>query len=226
MTSIQDNLTAIRSQLVECEKKYVRMPGSVLLLAVSKQQSIENIAQALEMDQTHFGENYLQEALPKIAYFKDKIAWHFIGPIQANKTRKIAEHFQWVHSVADKKIAERLNDQRPDHLPPLNICIQVNIDQEPAKSGVVIEELFPLAEYCRKLPRLNFRGLMAIPEAQKNFSAQKLAFSKLKAQFEKLQEKGFMVDTLSMGMSDDWKAAVSEGATVIRIGAGIFGARI
>lgn len=223
---IKQNVHDLKAQILECEKKCNRAPHSVELLAVTKKQSIEKISEAIAAGQTKFGENYLQEALPKIENFKNQnLEWHFIGPIQSNKTKKIAENFQWVQSVADTRIAKRLNDQRPSHLPPLNICLEVNVSEEKSKSGVYLIDTFSLAEYCLTLPRLKLRGLMTIPEPKNTFEEQKNEFHKLKSLFEEMKKKGILLDTLSMGMSDDWQAAVSEGATLIRIGTALFGKR-
>jgi len=226
MTDIKKNFLELQTQIRLCETKYQRTPHSVALLAVTKGQSIEKISAAIDAGQTAFGENYLQEALPKIAFFTGKnLEWHFIGPIQSNKTKKIAEYFSWVHSVTHIKVLQRLHDQRPEHLPPLNVCIEVNISDEPTKSGVNIDDIFALADHCTSSPRLILRGLMAIPSLQKNFSDQRAQFHKLAILYEKLREKGYMLDTLSMGMSSDWEAAIAEGSTMIRIGTALFGAR-
>ncbi|MHB1948879.1 MAG: YggS family pyridoxal phosphate-dependent enzyme [Gammaproteobacteria bacterium] len=226
MTNIKQNFMELQTQIRLCEAKYHRPPNSVFLLAVTKGQSIEKISAAIDAGQTAFGENYLQEALPKIAFFTGKnLEWHFIGPIQSNKTKKIAEHFSWVHSVTNIKVLQRLNDQRPEHLPPLNVCIEVNISEEPTKSGVNIDDIFAVADHCISSPRLILRGLMAIPSLQKNFIDQRASFHKLALLFEKLREKGYMLDTLSIGMSSDWEAAVAEGSTMIRIGTALFGGR-
>lgn len=220
------NLIDIKNLIAHYEQKYQRPSHSVKLLAVSKKQSIEKILSAYHAGQTSFGENYLQEALTKIQALSDKsIEWHFIGPIQSNKTRKIAENFTWVETVANKKIAERLNDQRPIHLPPLNICIQVNISEELSKSGVHINEVADLIAYCNKLPRLNVRGIMTIPKELTDFSAQRNEFHKMKILFATLHAQGLLLDTLSMGMSHDFEAAIAEGATLVRIGTKIFGER-
>ena len=168
-----------------------------------------------------FGESYLQEALPKIALFPD-IEWHFIGPIQSNKTRKIAEHFAWVQSVANAKIAQRLNDQRPPHLPPLNICIEVNISHELTKSGIIEQDLFKLTEYCLNLPRLKLRGLMGIPAPTADLEQQRKQFHQLFLLYQTLKQQGFDLDTLSMGMSDDFEAAIAEGSTLVRIGTRVY----
>ena len=226
MPNIQKNLVSLKIQIAACEEKFQRKNGSVTLLAVTKNQALDAISQAVAAGQLAFGENYLQEALPKIAYFSEKnLEWHFIGPIQSNKTKKIAEHFSWVHSVASIKIAKRLNDQRPAHLPPLHVCIEVNISHEQTKAGVDFDSILALADYCAGMPRLKLRGLMAIPAPQNNFTEQRTEFHKLVVLYKFLNEKNFMLDTLSMGMSDDWEAAIAEGATMIRIGTAIFGAR-
>jgi len=199
----------------ELEKKYHRAPHSVSLLAASKGQSLEKIKAAIDAGQRSFGENYVQEALEKIkAINNPNIEWHFIGHIQSNKTKAIAENFSWVHSLCDKKIAQRLNDQRPLHLPPLQVCLEVNLDQEKTKSGVVsAEELISLADYCKTLPRLKLRGLMAMP-------LQCATFHQVYLLKEKLH-----LDTLSMGMTKDMEAAIAEGSTWVRIGEGLFGPR-
>lgn len=180
--------------------------------------------------QAAFGENYLQEALDKIAFVKEAApqhvpAWHFIGPIQSNKTRPIAEHFDWVHTVEREKIATRLSEQRPAGLPDLNICLQVNISGEASKSGVTPAELPALAHAVARLPRLRLRGLMAIPEPETELTLQRAAFAQLRALYEQLKADGLALDTLSMGMSADLRAAVLEGATIVRVGSAIFGSR-
>jgi pyridoxal phosphate enzyme (YggS family) len=221
MTSIASRLTTLHQLIAEYEEKYQRKKGSVQLLAVSKNQPIENILQAFNHGQTCFGENYLQEALPKIIALP-AAEWHFIGPMQSNKTRKIAEHFAWVHSVDSIKIAERLNEQRPTHLPPLNICIQVNVSDEATKSGISPQEVQALANACVNLPRLRLRGLMAIPAAHTDFLKQRAEFHKLSVLYDDVRKQGFTLDTLSMGMSEDFEAAIAEGASIIRIGRAIW----
>lgn len=224
--TIKLNLLSLKSKLRDCEKQFHREPNSVKLLAVTKGQSCENMAQAIAAGQTCFGENYLQEALTKITFFtKESIEWHFIGQIQRNKTKKIAQHFSWVHSVTSEIIAQRLNAERPSSLPPLNICLEININDQLSKTGVALDKLFALAQFCSAQPRLKLRGLMAIPEPKKNFNEQREAFHQLKLLFDQLREKNFLVDTLSMGMSEDWEAAVAEGSTIIRIGRALFGER-
>jgi hypothetical protein len=226
MTAIAEKIREFKEKLRACEQQFKREPGSVSLLAASKSQSIEKILEAYAAGITLFGENYLQEALEKIAHLKDKnIEWHFIGPIQSNKTKKIAENFAWVHGVENARIAKRLNDQRPEHLGPLNICIEVNISDEKTKSGIAATELIDLATYCQTLSHLKLRGLMCIPEHNETFEKQRAIFKKMKFMFDDLCNRGFALDTLSMGMSQDWQAAVAEGATLIRLGTLIFGAR-
>jgi pyridoxal phosphate enzyme (YggS family) len=227
MPSIAENIHRIKNEILACEKHYERASNSVALLAVSKNHPASAIEAAIEAGQFAFGENYLQEALLKIAVLSEKeIEWHFIGPIQTNKTRKIAEHFHWVHSVSDAKIATRLNNQRPDHLPSLNICLQVNVSLEATKSGLIdADQLYFLVQEILTLPRLKLRGLMAIPADKKNFAEQRNECHKLKLLFETLCKKGVKLDTLSMGMSNDLAAAIAEGSTMVRIGTKIFGER-
>lgn len=227
MSNIKHNLETIKHRIREYEQKYQRTPGSVSLLAVSKKQSPEKIQSAIAAGQTAFGESYLQESLEKKAILNDpNIEWHFIGPIQSNKTKKIAEHFAWVHSVDSIRIAERLNNQRPETLPPLNICIEVNVDNEKTKSGAGPENIHSIIDYCLHLPRVKLRGLMTIPAPKSTFIEQRKSFHELAKLFNQLREKGILLDTLSMGMSDDYEAAIAEGATIVRIGTAIFGARI
>ncbi len=223
---VHQNFITIHRKMREYEDTYSRSTGSVRLLGASKDQPMERVKAAISAGQHIFGENYLQEALPKIAYFADeKLEWHFIGSIQSNKTKKIAENFDWVQTVNSEQIAKRLNDQRPADLPPLNICIEVNISQEPSKSGIAATDLLPLVELCSKLPRLKLRGLMAVPMHKDSFNEQRAEFHKLRVLFDELNEKGFNLDTLSMGMSDDMEAAIAEGSTMIRIGTAFFGHR-
>jgi len=226
MDDIEQNLHTVLETIREIETRYHRPPFSVNLVAVSKGQPIEKMRKALEAGQTQFGENYLQEALDKIALLGNPtIEWHFIGAIQSNKTKLISENFHWVQSVSNIKIATRLNDQRPNHLPPLNICLQVNISEELTKSGFAINEVDEIIQHCQKLPRLRLRGLMAIPAPKNIFREQRAECQKLRLLYENLLEKYDFLDTLSMGMSDDMEAAISEGATMIRIGTKIFGFR-
>lgn len=224
MTSITQRLKQIRSQIRDAELVYKRQPASVLLLAVSKTKPAEDIAAAYHAGQRHFGENYLQEALRKQqelgAY---DITWHFIGPIQSNKTRALATHFDWVHSVDSLKIATRLSEQRPAHLPPLNICLQVNISDEQSKSGITLAELPQLYEQIVKLPNLKLRGIMAIPAPQQDFEQQRQPYKTLYQAVAKLNRPE--LDTFSFGMTGDLKAAIAEGSTIVRIGTALFGER-
>ncbi len=226
LINIAKNLAEVKQQIQDAETLFKREPGSVFLLAVSKNQPIEKIEQAVRAGQLAFGENHLQEALPKMAAFSDKnVKWHFIGLIQRNKTKKIAEHFDWVHSVTDPHTAKRLNDQRPSHLFPLNICLQVNVSQQKNKLGIPISDTTALAEYCAALPHLKLRGLMTIPTPKDSLQEQRAEFAKLVTLFETLNANKFNMDTLSMGMSNDMKAAIAEGSTLVRIGSAIFGTR-
>lgn len=216
----------IRNNILAAEKKYNRPTGAVSLLAVTKGQSVCVIEEALKTGQTHFGENYLQETLTKMTELKnEKIIWHFIGAIQSNKTKLIAQNFSWVHTIDRFSIAEKLSQHRAELKTPLNICLQVNIDQEPQKAGVLISELSELAHAVVKLPFLNLRGLMAIP-APKDLAAQHLSFQHLNKALQMLNQEGLKLDTLSMGMSDDYEAAIAEGATIVRIGTELFGTRL
>ena len=204
-----------------------RTSSEVTLLAVSKTFAPDAIREAYHAGQVCFAESYVQEALNKIAALHDlPIEWHFIGPIQSNKTRAIAEHFAWVHSVDRLKIAERLSAQRPAHLPPLQICLQVNISEELSKSGVPSDEVAQLAIKVAQLPHLDLRGLMAVPAPNDDVSAQRAAFARLRELRDRLGQQGLRLDTLSMGMSHDFAAAITEGATMVRVGTAIFGSRI
>lgn len=203
-----------------------RKPEEVQLLAVSKTVPVEALRAALDAGQDCFGESYLSEALDKIAALEGRgCAWHFIGPVQSNKTRRIAEHFDWVHSVDRLKIAERLSAQRPDRLPPLNVCLEVNISGEASKAGLRPADVRETAEAVVRLPRLRLRGLMAIPAPSRDPARQRAAFAELRRIFDSLNDRGLGLDTLSMGMSDDLEAAIAEGATIVRVGTAIFGAR-
>lgn len=197
-----------------------------MLLAVSKAHPTEAVRAAYAAGQQAFGENYLQEALAKQQELADlTIAWHFIGPLQSNKTQAIAQHFSWVHSVDRLKIAERLNAARPANLPRLQVCLQVNVSGETSKGGVAATEAFALAQAIAKLPRLQLRGLMAIPAPTNSIAKQRQQFRMVRELQEAMQAQGLTLDTLSMGMSDDFPAAIAEGATIIRVGSAIFGAR-
>ena len=226
MNAIHDNLQAVNRAVSGAVTVAGRAPGSVRLLAVSKTFPAAAVRAAYGAGQTTFGENYLQEALDKIEALADlPIEWHFIGPIQSNKTRPIAEHFDWVHSVDRLKVAERLSAQRPPQLAPLNICLQVNVSGEASKSGVAPEEVPALAQTLSRLPRLRLRGLMAIPAPTDDPAGQREPFRRMRDLLETLNARGLQLDTLSMGMSHDFPAAIMEGATMVRIGTAIFGAR-
>ena len=227
MTTIASNLQAVRVAISAAATAAGRNASEVKLLAVSKTFPPDALREAYQAGQTCFAENYVQEALDKVAALHDlPIEWHFIGPIQSNKTRAIAENFSWVHSVDRLKIAERLSEQRPAHLPPLQICLQVNISNEASKSGFASDEVSVLAHTIEKLPNLKLRGLMAIPAPSDDITAQRSPFAQLKALLDQLNRQGSQLDTLSMGMSHDFPAAIAEGATIVRIGSAIFGNRI
>ncbi len=219
-------LETVRRRLAKSEKEYARVPGSVQLLAVSKTQGVDKVLAAYAAGQRAFAENYLQEALDKMDRLPGDIQWHFIGPIQSNKTRALAERFDWVHTVDREKIARRLDEQRPADRPPLNVLLQVNVSGETSKSGVSLEELPALAAAVSALPRLSLRGLMAIPAPATDFAAQRQAFRILAEARAQLQARAYVSCTeLSMGMSQDMEAAIAEGATMVRIGTDIFGKR-
>lgn len=225
-SALAQRLTQLKTRIAEAEQRFGRAPGSVALLAVSKTQPAQAIRAAYELGQRDFGENYLQEALSKREQLGDlPLIWHFIGPIQSNKTKSIAENFDWVHSVDRVKIAERLSAQRPPELPPLNVCVQVNVSGEASKSGVAPEEAAALAAAVARLPRLRLRGLMTIPAPAADFERQRAPLRRLRELLERLRDEGYALDTLSMGMSDDLEAAIAEGATLVRIGTALFGAR-
>ncbi|RJG00134.1 YggS family pyridoxal phosphate-dependent enzyme [Noviherbaspirillum saxi] len=230
MSSISRNLQAVNERIAAMARAVSRHADEVRLLAVSKTFGADAVIEAADAGQHAFGENYLQEALDKMDAVKAKrpellLEWHFIGPIQSNKTRPIAEHFDWVHSVDREKIAQRLSDQRPAHLPPLNICLQVNISGEATKSGVSPSDLVDIAQRIAALPRLRLRGLMAIPEPAADSHAQREPHRQLRILRDSLRARGMDLDTLSMGMSSDLDAAIAEGATIVRIGTAIFGQR-
>jgi len=226
MTSLAERLQAVTVRLHEAENAAGRAPDSVALVAVSKTQPVNAIRDAYAAGQRAFGENYLQEALDKMATLADlPLEWHFIGPIQSNKTRPIAEHFDWVHGVDRLKIAQRLSDARPIEMPPLDICIEVNVSGEQSKGGVQPAEVRALADAIVELPRLRLRGLMAIPAPTNDVALQHGQFRMLHELLESLIAHGHALDTLSMGMSDDFPAAIAEGATIVRIGTSIFGPR-
>ena len=225
MTTSLQTLSRIQHQIDDAKLRYQRSQ-MVKLCAVSKAQSAEAIRTLYQAGQTLFGENYLQEALKKQSELQDcNIEWHFIGPIQSNKTQLIAQHFAWVQSVDRLKIAQRLSSARPEHLPDLNICLQVNVSQEQSKSGANQLEVLDLALQISALPRLKLRGLMAIPAPETNFEKQRDQFKPLASLFEVLKSQHKEIDTLSIGMSDDYVAAIAEGATMIRLGTALFGKR-
>jgi len=228
MSTIPANLQAVRERIAAAAQSASRHPHDVKLLAVSKTFPVEAVIAATQAGQMAFGENYLQEAIEKIGALQRAgllREWHFIGPIQSNKTRPIAEHFDWVHSVEREKIAQRLSDQRPESLPPLNVCLQVNISGEASKSGVMPEESEQVAKAIARMPGLRLRGLMAIPKPAAGFEAQRAPFRAMRELYERLRADGLELDTLSMGMSADIEAAIAEGATIVRVGTAIFGAR-
>lgn len=223
---IAHNLAAVRQQINAVAAEFGRNPAEIHLLAVSKTQPIDAVRAAIAAGQRAFGENYLQDALPKIEALRDfDLEWHYIGPLQSNKTRPIAENFSWVQSLDSLKHARRLNEQRPDELPPLNICVQVNSSGEVQKSGIAPEELSAFVNALQELPRLRLRGLMTVPAICDDFNAQRRPFQLLASLYQDLQAQGLALDTLSMGMTADLRAAIAEGATMVRIGTAIFGAR-
>lgn len=228
MATIADKLQLVRGRIAQAVSEFGRAPGSVTLLAVSKTFPAVTVREAVAAGQREFGENYVQEALDKIAELadlRDQITWHLIGPLQSNKTRVVAEAFDWVQSVDRLKIAQRLSEQRPAHLPPLQVCIQVNVDGGPTKSGVVPAEALALARELAALPRLRLRGLMCIPEPAPDFVAARAVFMRAKALFDQINSEGLALDTLSMGMTADLEAAIDAGSTLVRVGTAIFGGR-
>lgn len=226
MIRVTENLAYIRDLLAKAAVDAGREPASVRLLAVSKKKPASLVLEAAAAGQRDFGENQVAEGLEKIqAVARDDLVWHFIGHLQTNKTRAVAEHYDWVHSVDRLKTAERLSRQRPDSLAPLNICLQVNIDNEAKKSGVQPDAVLQLAEAIGDLPGLRLRGLMCLPAIRNDFEMQREPFARLRQLAESLAENGIAADTLSMGMSGDYRAAVFEGSTIVRIGTAVFGAR-
>lgn len=230
MTSIKQNLTNVINQVHEFEKKCGRAINDVQVLAVSKTKPIEALESALDAGQRAFGENYVQEGVEKVHFFNQQhpereITWHFIGPIQSNKTKLIAENFDWVHTIERTKIAQRLNNQRPENTPPLQVLIQVNISGEESKSGATEDQVFALAQTISEMPNLQLRGLMAIPENISDYQQQLVSFAALSKLQNRLQQQFKNIDTLSMGMSGDMEAAIEAGSTMVRIGTAIFGAR-
>jgi pyridoxal phosphate enzyme (YggS family) len=230
MSTIAGNLQAVEATIQAACEAASRPRSTVQLLAVSKTFPAEAVLEAVECGQRAFGENYVQEGVDKIAAVAKarpeiSLEWHFIGPIQSNKTRPIASHFDWVHTVERIKIAQRLSEQRPPERGPLNICLQVNISGEASKSGVHPDELPQLVREVVQLPNLRLRGLMAIPEPQDDPEQQRIPFARLRALAQDILDAGIFVDTLSMGMSGDMRAAILEGASIVRVGSAIFGAR-
>ncbi len=226
MNQLNGRYSQILEQLSAHEKQYERATNSVKLLAVSKRKPIEDIQSLYQLGQRDFGENYLQEALTKISSIAEKnIVWHFIGPIQSNKTTQIAENFHWVHSIDRLKIAQRLSNSRPDDLPPLNVCIQVNISEEESKSGISADELDELVAAVSELKNLQLRGLMTLPLPSKEFSVQYEQCKELSTLLVQLNKQGYEMDTLSMGTSQDLEAAIAAGSTMVRIGTAVFGPR-
>ena len=237
MPKIENNISLVANRVEQAARDANRDPSEILLLAVSKTRSTEDIRSAINAGLTNFGENYVQEAVEKIALLNEEpgaelsrepLQWHFIGPLQSNKTRVVAENFNWVHSVDRLKIAQRLSEQRPAELGPLNICLQVNIDNEASKSGFSSDETLTAALAIIKLPNLRLRGLMAIPQSQQSEEKQKNAFStlhNLRDLINQSLDNSDKLDTLSMGMSNDLEAAISQGSTMVRVGTDIFGKR-
>ena len=225
---IADNIARVRARIQRACLDAGRPVESVTLLAVSKRCAPSALREAFDAGVSRFGENLVQEGLEKIEALADRragIEWHLIGPLQSNKTRLVAEHFDWVHTIDRLKIAERLTAQRPAHLSPLQVCVQVNVSGEPSKSGVAPEAAGALAASVAGLPRVRLRGLMAIPEPLEGFEAQRAPHRTLRRLFERLCSEGLALDTLSMGMSADLEAAIAEGATIVRVGSAVFGAR-
>ena len=230
MNTVQDNLLNIKNEIKKIAKECGRDPNTIQLIAVSKTKPVEQIMEAINAGQLAFGENYVQEGIEKIQYFEknmpnNDLIWHFIGPLQSNKSKLVAEHFDWMHTIDRLKIAQRLSDQRPNHMAKLNVLIQVNISQEASKSGVKPEEVTELVKQIVALPNLNLRGLMAIPEIENDYDKQLKVFTKMQQLLYSLQKDYPFMDTLSMGMSGDMPAAISAGSTMVRIGTAIFGAR-
>ncbi|TXI77919.1 MAG: YggS family pyridoxal phosphate-dependent enzyme [Dechloromonas sp.] len=226
MSAIADNLQAVQARITKAAAAAGRSPESVRLLAVSKTWPLASVIEAADAGQRAFGENYVQEGIDKIAAISGRnLEWHFIGPLQSNKSKAVAEAFDWVHSIDRLKIAERLSAQRPAYLTPLQVCVQINVSGEASKSGCRPDETLALCRAVAALPGLNLRGLMAIPEPSDDPAAQRAPFRQLREIFNHVRAAGLPLDTLSMGMSHDLEAAVAEGATIVRIGTAIFGER-
>lgn len=229
MTTIADQLQHVRARMAQACAQAGRDPATVRLLAVSKTFGADAVQAAAAAGQTAFGENYVQEGVDKVLALRaagiSGLEWHCIGPLQSNKTRPVAEHFDWVHTIDRLKVAQRLSEQRPDGLPPLQVCVQVNVDGGANKSGVTLAELPALARAVAALPRLRLRGLMCIPEPAPDFATACELFGRARTAFTQLQQAGLALDTLSMGMSDDLEAAIASGSTLVRVGSAIFGRR-
>jgi len=225
MSNLQQRLNQVLNQIRAAEQQHQRPHGSVKLLAVSKTWPLKNILEASKAGQCCFGESYVQEAIAKIDSCAEKLEWHFIGHLQSNKSRQIATRFDWVHSVDRLKLAQRLSEQRPAELAPLNICLQLNISLEASKSGFLPDEITAAAKQIYQLPNIKLRGLMAIPAPSDDFEQQRSTFRQVARLQQQLIEHGMELDTLSMGMSGDLEAAIAEGATIVRVGTAIFGQR-
>ncbi|MDX1526546.1 MAG: YggS family pyridoxal phosphate-dependent enzyme [Pseudidiomarina maritima] len=226
MNNIAERIKEVRNQIKQATQAAQRQPHSVQLLAVSKTKPAADVAAAHAAGQVDFGENYVQEGVQKITQLQHlPLTWHFIGPIQSNKTKDIAEHFAWVHSLDREKIARRLSQQRPAHLPPLQVLIQINIDDESSKAGIAPAQLKQMAQLIASLPQLQLRGLMTIPQADASADQQAHSFAAMQRLFLQLQTQYDQIDTLSMGMSNDLAAAIAHGSTMVRVGTAIFGAR-
>ncbi len=223
---IQKKIKEINKLMESIALEANRKPEEIKLLAVSKKQSIQKIIDAYDAGQRDFGENFVQEGLSKIKEMRElNITWHFIGHLQNNKTKVVAEHFDWIHTVDNLKTMQRLNDQRPKSLRPLNVCLQIKIDNEISKFGMDASEIPEFISFCSKLKRISLRGLMCLPAFRTEFEEQRKPFKTLKKLADKLRENGFNIDTLSMGMSGDYRAAIFEGSTIVRLGTTIFGER-
>ena len=227
MTQVTEHLSRIRDRITAAALEFGREPDQIRLLAVSKRQPIEKVRAAIAAGQRDFGENIVQEAIPKIETIPvESVCWHFIGHLQTNKTRQVASHFSWVHTVDRPKIAQRLSAQRPDQLPPLNVCLQVNTHGEETKNGADPTDVPELAKLVDRLPGLRLRGLMCLPPQETEFEQQRDNFRPLRELFDSLKADGLALDVLSMGMTDDMRAAIAEGATIVRVGTGVFGPRV
>ena len=224
--TVTENLSLLSDLLHQAATDAGRRPGDVRLLAVSKKHPVDKILEAAAAGQRDFGENFVQEGVEKIqALAGHDLTWHFIGHLQSNKTRIVAENFDWVHTIDKLKTARRLSAQRPAGMPPLNVCLQVNVDDETTKSGVTPGDVPALAAACAELPNLRLRGLMCLPAVREDFNEQRVPFAALRELSEKLRQDGIETDTLSMGMTADYRAAIFEGATIVRVGTAIFGSR-